>query len=437
MFKQSKNKVKTIVKSSDEHDATRLNGFQRLKESSFILAILTALFLALSMYTFSPADPSWSRTSWGGEIENAGGLIGAWLADTLFFIFGSLAYIIPILLLLNAWFFLRKREEDEGIDLMVWGTRTLGITILILTSCGLAHINFDDIWSFSSGGVVGDVLTNLAVPIFNLLGTTVVLLFLWGAGFTLFTGISWLTIVEWVGESVLTLIALALNQVRGSKEQVYQPNLGQSETNDKTSLERSPSNATRVEPQLASFDASLDQFDQEKNAVVDENQELDSDLEFQPNQRQYHIHMPTSENAQNSQQVETDATAFSSPVVSMTPFDDDNDPLFASSPAQLNAVPDEEQDVERDDDVELHDTALDFVPEKGADNFAPDYSPNATIAELESEAKENNDFAALDEPLSFEELVAQKEAQVFGDVDVHAQTTSSVTDANVTDASVI
>ena len=119
----------------------------------------------------------------------------------------------------------RKRSEDDPIDLMLWGTRLLGLVILILTSCGLADINFDDIWYFSSGGVVGDVLTSLALPTLNLLGTTLVLLFLWGAGFTLFTGISWLKIVEWLGERALGVIATVTNKVRGTEQETLEPQL--------------------------------------------------------------------------------------------------------------------------------------------------------------------------------------------------------------------
>ncbi|MDF4386717.1 DNA translocase FtsK 4TM domain-containing protein, partial [Vibrio parahaemolyticus] len=89
----------------------------------------------------------------------------------------------------------------------------------------LADINFDDIWYFSSGGVVGDVLSSLALPTLNVLGTTLVLLFLWGAGFTLFTGISWLNIVEWLGDRALALIAALANKVRGSEQEVLEPQL--------------------------------------------------------------------------------------------------------------------------------------------------------------------------------------------------------------------
>ncbi|HCE2649898.1 TPA: DNA translocase FtsK 4TM domain-containing protein [Vibrio parahaemolyticus] len=225
MFKENAKKVETIIKTSEEPQSSRLNGFQRLKECCFIVGVLSSVLLAVALFTFSPADPSWSQTAWGGEIDNAGGLFGAWLADTLFFTFGSLAYPIPFLLAAAAWVVCRKRGEDEPIDFMLWGTRLLGLTVLIMTSCGLADINFDDIWYFSSGGVVGDVLSSLALPTLNVLGTTLVLLFLWGAGFTLFTGISWLNIVEWLGDRSLAVLAAIANKFRGSEQETLEPQL--------------------------------------------------------------------------------------------------------------------------------------------------------------------------------------------------------------------
>ncbi|WP_045626797.1 DNA translocase FtsK [Vibrio parahaemolyticus] len=225
MFKENAKKVETIIKTSEEPQSSRLNGFQRLKECCFIVGVLSSVLLAVALFTFSPADPSWSQTAWGGEIDNAGGLFGAWLADTLFFTFGSLAYPIPFLLAAAAWVICRKRGDDEPIDFMLWGTRLLGLTVLIMTSCGLADINFDDIWYFSSGGVVGDVLSSLALPTLNVLGTTLVLLFLWGAGFTLFTGISWLNIVEWLGDRSLAVLAAIANKFRGSEQETLEPQL--------------------------------------------------------------------------------------------------------------------------------------------------------------------------------------------------------------------
>ncbi|MFC1235095.1 DNA translocase FtsK 4TM domain-containing protein [Vibrio sp. F74] len=266
MFKEQKNKVQTIIKTGDESDRRRLSGFQRLRECCFILGSLIAIFLAISLYSFSPADPSWSQTSWGGEVNNASGMLGAWIADTLFFAFGSLAYCVPIVNAAFTWGLFRKREDDDSIDLMLWGTRILGLSLVILTSCGLADINFDDIWYFSSGGVIGDVLTSLSLPILNILGTTIVFLFLWGAGLTLLTGISWLSIVEWLGSRFISALTWALNTLRGSPKETLQ-----SVNNDQVE-------ETTSEEELA-IDTPFEH-------------RLESDNEQDNPQRRYNIHIP-------------------------------------------------------------------------------------------------------------------------------------------------
>ncbi|OAJ93800.1 DNA translocase FtsK [Vibrio bivalvicida] len=225
MFKETKNKVETIIKTGEDSQPSRLSGPQRLQECILIVVVLASILLSVALFTFNAADPSWSQTAWGGEINNAGGLVGAWLADTLFFTFGSLAYVIPFVLTGGAWAVLRNRDENDPIDLMLWGTRLLGLTILILTSCGLADINFDDIWYFSSGGVIGDVLTSLALPTLNILGSTLVFLFLWGAGFTLLSGISWLSIVDWLGECTIRLLTSTVNKIRGREDETLEAEL--------------------------------------------------------------------------------------------------------------------------------------------------------------------------------------------------------------------
>ncbi|MEI2563437.1 DNA translocase FtsK 4TM domain-containing protein [Vibrio metoecus] len=264
MFKENKNKVETIIKTSEEVASSRLNGSQRLKESGLILAFLSSIFLAVALFSFNPADPSWSQTAWGADIHNAGGLVGAWLADTLFFVFGSLAYPLPFIIAFAAWVVLRKRDEGEEIDFTLWGTRLLGLTIVLLTSCGLADINFDDIWYFSSGGVIGDVLTSLALPTLNILGTTLVLLFLWGAGFTLLTGISWLRIVEWIGDRSIAFFVGVFNRLRGEKAERVTPALVKpelpAEDAEESDVEDLEPTLSFVEPKVEEPAANLRRF---------------------------------------------------------------------------------------------------------------------------------------------------------------------------------
>lgn len=196
---------------------SRLNGAQRLKECGFILILLAAAFMMVALLTFDSADPSWSQTAWKGPVENAAGSFGAWMADTLFFTFGTLAYPFPPALVLGGWVFLRRRGESEPLNYTILASRILGLLLLFLTSCALADLNFDDFWHFSSGGVIGDVITSISLPLFNVLGSTLVMLFVWAAGFTLFTGISWLTIVDRLGEYTLSGLTWLVNRIRGDK----------------------------------------------------------------------------------------------------------------------------------------------------------------------------------------------------------------------------
>ncbi|MGB6291696.1 MAG: DNA translocase FtsK 4TM domain-containing protein [Vibrio anguillarum] len=297
MFKENQNKVETIIKTSEEPQSSRLNGSQRLKECGLIVAVLASVLLSIALLTFSPADPSWSQTAWGGDIENAGGIIGAWIADTLFFIFGSLAYPIPLMITVLAWVFLRKREENEPLDFVLWGTRLLGLTILILTSCGLADINFDDIWYFSSGGVIGDVLTSLALPTLNLLGSTLVLLFLWGAGFTLLTGISWLSIVEWLGTMSISLGVALINRLRGEKDEDIAPVLSPMELSP---LESSSADLAVVEsssPNEEYVKSALDAFGAEQYTPA---VGVEEELEQTHSPRRFNIHMPAAKTQANT-----------------------------------------------------------------------------------------------------------------------------------------
>ena len=201
----------------------RLSGGQRIIEGFLIISILVAIYMMVALVTFNPADPSWSQTAWEGVVQNKAGSFGALVADTLFFIFGSLAYVIPIILVSLGWFVFQRRTKMMSLDYMVYGTRWLGLILLILSSCGLADLNFDDIWYFSSGGVIGDVAVNISLPLLNVLGATLLLMFVWAIGFTLFTGVSWITIVDQLGEKTLSSLTWILNKLRADKHEMMRP----------------------------------------------------------------------------------------------------------------------------------------------------------------------------------------------------------------------
>ncbi|RJX71924.1 DNA translocase FtsK [Vibrio sinensis] len=366
MFKENHNKVETIIKTGEESQSSRLTGPARLKECSFIVIALASIVLSIALFTFSPADPSWSQTAWGGEIDNSMGIVGAWMADTLFFSFGSLAYTIPFILTGVGWVLLRKRNEDDPIDLMLWGTRLLGLTVLILTSCGLADTNFDDIWYFSSGGVIGDVLTSLALPTLNILGTTLVLLFLWGAGFTLLTGVSWLNIVDSLGDSAIALVTAIVNKIRGERDETLSARLDDGDQVEELAME----------PLFASSEI----------ASVENETDLESMAKQIPdstNQRRYHIHVPAA-SATNSSQNSAAAPFISESTleVGQTTSHFAAESIVQATVSEQSTTPDLQQETQ-------------LVTELPVQTHSPEraHQLGATIAELEAAAMDQDDLA--------------------------------------------
>ncbi|HFT5866951.1 TPA: DNA translocase FtsK [Escherichia coli] len=193
---------------------TKLSSGRRLLEALLILIVLFAVWLMAALLSFNPSDPSWSQTAWHEPIHNLGGMPGAWLADTLFFIFGVMAYTIPVIIVGGCWFAWRHQSSDEYIDYFAVSLRIIGVLVLILTSCGLAAINADDIWYFASGGVIGSLLSTTLQPLLHSSGGTIALLCVWAAGLTLFTGWSWVTIAEKLGGWILNILTFASNRTR-------------------------------------------------------------------------------------------------------------------------------------------------------------------------------------------------------------------------------
>ncbi|GAB7259324.1 DNA translocase FtsK 4TM domain-containing protein [Dickeya ananatis] len=195
---------------TEDKDITlkKLSAGRRLLEAMLIVVVLFAIYLAVALLSFSPSDPSWSQTAWHEPIHNLGGGVGAWLADTLFFVFGVLAYAIPVVMISLCWVVHRQRGQRATLDYFALSLRLIGTLALILTSCGLAALNVDDIYYFASGGVLGSLLSSSMIPRFNNIGATMILLCVWAAGLTLFTGWSWLTIAEKIGAGVMGCLTL-------------------------------------------------------------------------------------------------------------------------------------------------------------------------------------------------------------------------------------
>ncbi|WP_144208334.1 DNA translocase FtsK [Shewanella donghaensis] len=183
-----------------------LSGLQRLLEGGLIICCMTATYILLALSSFDPNDPGWSQSHFQVEINNLTGAVGAWTADVLFYFLGFIAFLIPIIIASTGWFVFNRTHKLFEIDYFSVGLRIIGFLLMVFALAALASMNAEDIYVFSAGGVAGDVISQAMLPYFNNLGTTLLLLCFIGAGFTLTTGISWLTIIESTGLATIWCI---------------------------------------------------------------------------------------------------------------------------------------------------------------------------------------------------------------------------------------
>ncbi len=173
-----------------------------------LLTLAIAAYLLLSLFTYSQLDPGWSYIGEHKQVLNAGGPVGAWFADVFLNLFGFFAYIFPCMIAWVVWIVLYQGEPDGPLNLAVINLRALGF-ILTLT-CGSTlsslHVSdFDIPFPSGTGGILGSFLQNQIIGIFSITGGTLLLIALFLSGVTLFTGVSWFTIMDRIGELTLDL----------------------------------------------------------------------------------------------------------------------------------------------------------------------------------------------------------------------------------------
>ncbi|WNO60910.1 DNA translocase FtsK [Rheinheimera sp. MMS21-TC3] len=203
-----------------------LNGVQRLLEVGLIIFSGLALFILLALLSFDPADSNWSQTGYQNTVNNYTGPIGAWLSDLLLLYFGWIAYLVPFMIA-GAGFLLFKRFHNLlQLDYLILGLRLIGIVLTLISAAAICSLNFNDIFYFSSGGVIGDVVSHFLMPHLNFIGTTLLLLCGFATGLTFMTGISWLTVADALGAMCFWLVRQLTSlpqRWRDSREGEYDP----------------------------------------------------------------------------------------------------------------------------------------------------------------------------------------------------------------------
>lgn len=194
---------------SDESSATKLTGVQRLLETGLLFFSVLAMFLMLALFSFDPADPGWAQTGYQTPIRNLGGAVGAYLSDLLLNLFGFIAYTLPFVVAIIGWLLFQKFHQIMQLDYFTLGLKLIGFILFYLGVTSLASMNFDDVFYFSAGGILGDVLSKTFLPYFSFIGSTLIFLMFSCAGFVLLTGFSWLNFIDNVGRyTILSFVFL-------------------------------------------------------------------------------------------------------------------------------------------------------------------------------------------------------------------------------------
>ncbi len=181
-----------------------------LREGMLFILSALAVYLFLSLVTYNPDDPGWSHRGPGDVVRNFGGVVGAWFADIFLYLFGVMAYLFPLMVGFSGWLVYRGRTPTGGIDVHVLSIRWAGFLLTVASGCGLATLHFHiapGSLPLDAGGVFGNLVGQGLASLFSYLGATLFLLALFLTGVTLFTGLSWLSLMDWTGRMTLTFVA--------------------------------------------------------------------------------------------------------------------------------------------------------------------------------------------------------------------------------------
>src|SRR3990167_1921687 len=175
---------------------------RRLQEGLFLILVACAVFLFISLLTYHSHDPGWSSTGFGQKISNWGGRVGAWLADVFLLLFGIVAYFFPLMIILSGWLGLHE-DRDAHQKSNEWVFKSIGWLVLIFGSSGLVSFYFETPQlPANTGGMIGDLLKSGLSLLFNKTGSVLLLSTIVLCGITLVTGLSWLGIIDFIGEYV-------------------------------------------------------------------------------------------------------------------------------------------------------------------------------------------------------------------------------------------
>jgi len=242
--------VSQRAKKDEKVDESALAMKRRLSEALFLLILVGAVYLLLCLLSHDPSDPGWSRAAADAEIDNLGGAFGAWLADLFLVLFGYMAYAAPVLIGFAGFRVLSERGEPAG--LVEWSVRTGGLLLAVLTGCMLLSMQASGAGDHPGGGIIGDVLSAPMVSTLGLAGGVLISLSIFLGGITLFTGLSWIDVVDRTGRFALNALAWLADKIVQGRDWFAgrRARAEREEVRKRDSIRRKTRKEVRIEPRV-------------------------------------------------------------------------------------------------------------------------------------------------------------------------------------------
>jgi len=247
------NKGSSLSRQDSHSSPTFAQQLSRIaRESLLVLAIGANLLLLLALVSYDPRDPGWSHYAYQPEVRNWVGNVGAWVADYSVAWLGGGAFLLPLLIIIPAWRWLRRRQLGTLHQIPFIVLRLFGATLMLLSISALASLHFSNEslnFPFSAGGLSGQALSDFAVHWLNLIGATLVLWIALLIGLTLYVDTSWTRVLEGLGDAVLkaasrlSALSRPVEASRAQREQRQSTPVGAERPVEVRKVER-------VEPQL-------------------------------------------------------------------------------------------------------------------------------------------------------------------------------------------
>ena len=222
--------MKQASKRKGPPGAPRSQFVRHIKEISVIALVAFALFITLALFTYHPSDQGWSQAVSADEIQNRGGIVGAYIANILLYFFGYPGYLFPLVFVFDGWRIFKSRQAETPVTNLLRALRLIGFILLFSGCCTFAWLHlevgsqlpahFPDQTS-SAGGVLGLALGPVLFGAFGFSGSTLLMLTILLVGITLYANLSWLWLIEKTGYITIRISEISISYILKLMQYIY------------------------------------------------------------------------------------------------------------------------------------------------------------------------------------------------------------------------